>query len=169
MSQVPAKTRLKAIVAMASNRVIGRNGALPWRLPEDLRWFKKLTLGHPVVMGRKTMESLGRPLPKRRNIVLSRGLEQAPPGFEIFRGSGELLASLASEPVVFVIGGAEVFRLLFPQCEELYLSFIYEPHEGDTFLPEFEDRFELAEVLHRDEDFELRHYIVPCAAGKRNE
>lgn len=151
---------LKAIVAMASNRVIGRGGDLPWRLPEDLKWFKKLTLGHPIVMGRKTMESLrNRPLPGRRNVVLSRSLAAAdlPEGFESARAEPEALRSLAE--TVFIIGGAEVFRLLLPHCEEIYLSYVFEPHEGDTFLPPFEDDFELAEVIDRQPEFELRRYL----------
>ena len=74
-------TKLKAVVAMASNRVIGKDGGLPWKLSADLKWFKKMTLGHPIVMGRKTMESIGRPLPGRRNLVISRNLEVAPEGF----------------------------------------------------------------------------------------
>jgi dihydrofolate reductase len=151
---------LKAIVAMSSNRVIGRDGDLPWRLPADLKWFKRLTLGHPIVMGRKTMESLkGRPLPGRRNLVLTRSLRAAdlPAGFEkIDDTDPESLRGLAD--TVFIIGGAEIFRLLLPACDEVYLSFIFAPHEGDTFLPPFEDGFDLAEVLDRQPEFELRRY-----------
>jgi dihydrofolate reductase len=125
---------LKAIVAMASNRVIGKDGDLPWRLPEDMKWFKKLTLGHPIVMGRKTMDSLRGPLPKRRNVVISR------------------------EETIFVIGGAQIYGEMIPRCDEVLLSFVFHPYEGDALLPEFEDGFELAEVLHSDENFELRRY-----------
>ncbi len=145
---------------MASNRVIGRDGDLPWRLPEDLRWFKKLTLGHPIVMGRKTMDSLGgRPLPKRRNLVVSRSLDQGdlPEGFEKTEADPDSLRKLAE--TVFIIGGAEIYRLLLPHCDEVYLSYVYEPHEGDTFLPEFETGFELREILATTDDFELRHYV----------
>ena len=160
----------KAIVAMAGNRVIGRDGDLPWRLPEDLKWFKKLTLGHPILMGRKTMESIGRPLPKRRNLVLSRSLDTAPEGFELLRDIAELdtlvdeSANGNTDAAVFVIGGAEIFRLLFPRCDEVYLSHVFEPHEGDTFLPPFEDDFALAEVLATYPEFELRRYRRKRAA-----
>ena len=152
------KPVLKAIVAMASNRVIGKDGDLAWRLPEDLKWFKKLTLGNPIVMGRKTMDSLGRPLPKRRNVVISRSLDEAPEGFELVSSCEAAVELLAGEETVFVIGGAQIYGEMMPQCDEVYLSHVFHPYEGDTMLPEFEDGFELAEVLHRDEDFELRRY-----------
>jgi dihydrofolate reductase len=150
--------RLKAVVAMASNRVIGRDGGLPWRLPEDLKWFKRLTLGHPVIMGRRTMESLGRPLPGRRNLVVSRSLSSAPAGFELAPSPEDALALVAGEEEASVIGGAEIYAAMMPLCAEVLLSYVHRPHEGDTRLPEFEDSFELAEILHRDEDFELRRY-----------
>lgn len=154
-----SRTRWKAVVAMASNRVIGRDGALPWRLPEDLKWFRRLTLGHPVVMGRRTMESLGRPLPGRRNVVLSRGAGSLPAGFERVASAAEAVALLAAEEEVSVIGGAQIYRELLPRCDELLLSQVFLPYEGDTRLDPFEDDFELAEVLYRDEDFELRRYL----------
>ncbi len=149
---------LKAVVAMASNRVIGRDGGLPWRLPEDLKWFKRLTLGHPVLMGRRTMESLGRPLPGRRNLVISRSLPAAPEGFELARDVETALALVAGEEEASVIGGAQIYAALLPRCGELLLSYVFHPYEGDTVLPAFEEEFELAEILHRDGDFELRRY-----------
>jgi len=150
--------KLKAVVAMASNRVIGRDGGLPWHLPGDLRWFKRLTLGHPVLMGRKTMESIGRPLPGRRNLVISRSLSSAPGGFELTASIEEALALVADEAEASVIGGAEIFRALLPRCSEVLLSYVYHPCEGDTTLPEFESGFNLVEILHHDDDFELRRY-----------
>jgi len=152
------RPELKAIVAMASNRVIGRDGDLPWRLPEDLKWFKKLTLGHPIVMGRRTMESIGRPLPKRRNIVLSRSLDEAPDGFEVIPRLEDLFGLVDGEEEVWVIGGAGVYRDAISLCGEVYLSYVFHPHEGDTRLEPFEEEFELEEVLYRDEDFEMRRY-----------
>jgi dihydrofolate reductase len=149
---------LKAIVAMASNRVIGKDGDLPWRLPEDMKWFKKLTLGHPIVMGRKTMDSLRGPLPKRRNVVISRSLETAPEGFDLVRSCDEAVEMLSGEETIFVIGGAQIYGEMIPRCDEVLLSFVFHPYEGDALLPEFEDGFELAEVLHSDENFELRRY-----------
>ncbi|MCB1088432.1 MAG: dihydrofolate reductase, partial [Verrucomicrobiae bacterium] len=125
-----------------------------------LKWFKKLTFGHPIVMGRKTMESLkGRPLPGRRNLVLTRSMEaeDLPPGFERLESSDPAcLRDLAD--TVFIIGGAEIFARLLPHCDEVYLSYVFESHEGDTFLPPFEDDFTLTEVLDQQPEFELRRY-----------
>ncbi len=150
--------QLKAIVAMSSNRVIGRDGDLPWHLPEDLKWFKKLTLGHPIVMGRKTMDSIGRPLPKRRNVVVSRSLDQAPEGYDLITDLSEIRSALAEHETVFIIGGAEIFRETLPDCDEFYLTYIFAEYEGDTFLPPFEEDFELAEIVDTTDDFELRRY-----------
>lgn len=151
--------RLQAVVAMASNRVIGKNGGLPWRLSEDLKWFKKMTLGYPIVMGRKTMESLGRPLPERRNIVISRTLTDVTDGFELVRGCGEALDLLADEETASIIGGAQIYREMIPLCDEVLLSYIFHRYEGDTKLPEFEEKFVVKEILFRNEDFELRRYV----------
>lgn len=151
---------LKAIVAMASNRVIGRDGDLPWQLPEDLKWFKKLTLGHPIVMGRKTMESIGRPLPKRRNIVISRSLGEVPEGFELISSCDEIREVCGGAEVVFIIGGAQIYGEMLPECDEVILSYVHHPYEGDTFLPPFEEGFTLDEILYEDEDFEIRRYLA---------
>ena len=153
------RPRLKAVVAMAANRVIGKNGDLPWRLSEDLKWFKKMTLGFPIVMGRKTMESLGRPLPKRRNIVISRNLESVADGFELVRSCEEAVALLAREEAASIIGGAQIYGEMIPLCDEVLLSYVFHPYEGDTTLPEFEEDFEMVEVIYCDEDFELRRYV----------
>ena len=153
------RPRLKAVVAMASNRIIGKDGDLPWKLSEDLKWFKKMTVGFPIVMGRKTMESLGRPLPKRRNIVISRNLESIAEGFELVRSCDEAVALLAGEEKASIIGGAQIYGEMIPLCDEVLLSYVFHPYEGDTVLPEFEDAFEMKEVIYRDEDFELRRYV----------
>lgn len=150
--------RLHAIFAMNENRVIGREGKLPWHLPEDLKWFKKLTLGQPVLMGRKTAESLEKPLPKRRNLVLSRSASILAGGFERLNSVAQVDA-LPLEGVVWVIGGAEIFRLLLPRIEEVYLSHVHGVHEGDTFLPAFETDFEVAEILATHPEFELRRWV----------
>lgn len=151
--------KMKAVVAMASNRVIGRNGGLPWKLSADLKWFKKVTLGFPIVMGRVTMESIGRPLPGRRNLVISRSLDSAPEGFELVPSCEAAMQALAGETEASVIGGAQIYREMMPLCDEVLLSYVFHPYEGDTLLPEFEDDFEMTEVLYRDEDFELRRYV----------
>ena len=151
---------MKAIAAMASNRVIGRDGKLPWHLPEDLKWFKKTTLDHPILMGRKTFESLPGLLPRRRHIVLSKSLETAPEGAELIHSIEELstLPDL-EETDVFLVGGARLYEQFLPRCSELYLSFVFEAHEGDTFFPPFEDGFVHAAVLAKHPEFELRHYV----------
>lgn len=153
-----AEYTLHAVVAMAANRVIGREGRLPWHLPEDLRFFKTLTTGHPVVMGRKTYASIGRPLPRRRNIVLSR--EWTPPegsGVEVIRSAGEL-ASLGLAGRVFVIGGAEIYRLLLPWCASVIVSKLRADYAGDAWMPEFEADFPHAEKLAAYAEFEVWEY-----------
>lgn len=150
---------LKAVVAMASNRIIGKDGDLPWRLSEDLKWFKKMTVGHPVVMGRKTMQSLRGPLPKRRNLVISRSASELPEGFELVRSCEEALQRLRDEARISIIGGAQIYAEMLPLCDEVLLSYVFHPYKGDTELPPFEDDFVLEEVLYRDDDFELRRYL----------
>lgn len=150
--------RLIAIVAMSSNRVIGKDGRLPWHFPEDLKFFKRTTLGHPILMGRATFESIGKPLPGRQNIVLSHSL---PPRADltVIRGLDEIAhVCPEAQQTVFVIGGAKVFAELLPQCEGLYLTWINQPFEGDTFLPPFEDLFSLKEVVGEAEGLEFRYY-----------
>lgn len=137
--------RYIAIAAMASNRVIGKDGALPWHLPEDLKFFRKTTTGHPILMGRKTWESLGRPLPNRRNLILSRTLPDQP-GAEVLRGL-DALEALALEGPIYIIGGAEIYQLLLPRTEEILLTVLTSAAEGDTSFPAFEPDFRLAEVL----------------------
>ena len=132
---------------MAANRVIGKDGALPWHLPEDLKFFRKTTTGHPILMGRKTWESLGRPLPNRRNLILSRTLpDQA--GAEVLRGPEDLNA-LELEGPVYIIGGAEIYKLLLPRTNEILLTVLDAPATGDTFFPQFEQDFPQVEILER--------------------
>ncbi|MHC4989348.1 MAG: dihydrofolate reductase [Planctomycetota bacterium] len=147
------------IVAHAENRVIGRDGQLPWHLPEDLRRFRRLTTGHAIVMGRLTYESVGRPLPHRRNIVLSRRLRSAPEGVEL---APDLDAALAlpgmASSTVFVAGGAEVYRAALPRADRLYLTVVHADVEGDVLFPEvdFED-WRLIEDERRDADERHEH------------
>ena len=150
--------RLHAIVAMACNRIIGRDGDLPWHLPEDLKLFKKRTLNHPIIMGRRTFESLPgqRPLPKRRNIVLSRSME-AREGIDIISHL-EKLVNLGVTGDAYLIGGARVFETHLQDCESLILTYIYAPHRGDTTMPEFEAWFPRHEILEKFAEFEVRHY-----------
>ncbi len=130
-------TRLALIAAMDRNRLIGRDNTLPWRLPEDLRHFKATTLGKPVIMGRKTWESLGRPLPGRRNIVVSRNASYPLQGGELATSLEAALALTAGCDEVFVIGGAELYRQALPLAQVLHLTEIDASHEGDAWFPEF--------------------------------
>ena len=147
---------MKAIAAMSLNRVIGRDGKIPWHLPEDFQWFKKVTTGHVVLMGRKTFESLGKPLPNRTNVVLTRGGDI--PGVTTLHDLADLSASHFAPREIFVIGGAEIYAQLLPRCRELYLSVVLREVEGDAFFPPFEAGFELIGVPLRHAEFEVRHY-----------
>ena len=132
------KVRIAFVVAAAENGVIGRNGQLPWRLPSDLKRFRKLTLGKPVVMGRKTYDSIGKPLDGRDNIVVTRQAGFCPPGVHPARSveqalalSQELAAGRGAEEVM-VIGGAEVYRVALPRAERIYLTLVHAEPEGDA-------------------------------------
>jgi dihydrofolate reductase len=128
---------LSLIAAMANHRVIGRDNTLPWHLPEDLRHFKATTLGKPVIMGRKTWESLGRPLPGRRNIVVSRNADYQPAGGELLTSLQAAIEATAEVDEVFVIGGAELYRQALPLAQRLYLTEIVGDYAGDAYFPEF--------------------------------
>ena len=128
------------IAAVASNGVIGRRGALPWKLPGDLARFKRLTMGHPVIMGRSTFQSMGRPLPGRTNIVLSRDAHLRIPGCTVVHGAAEALqaASGTGTDESFVIGGAEVYALFLPEAGRMYLTWVDADVEGDAVFPPVE-------------------------------
>lgn len=149
--------RLVAIVAMSANRVIGREGKLPWHYSEDLKFFKRTTLGHPILMGRATFDSIGKPLPGRQNIVLSRTMAPRE-GLTVIRDISELPQACGAAETVFVIGGARVFEELLPQCDALYLTYITKDYEGDVLLPPFEHLFEFKEVISSLEELEFRYY-----------
>lgn len=142
---------------MASNRVIGRDGKLPWHLPEDLKFFKRTTLGHPILMGRKTFDSIGKPLPGRNNIVLSRTM-QPREGVEVIRDISELPRVCGDAEKVFLIGGAQLFAELLPRCSGLYLTWIEQEYEGDVMLPPFEHLFVIEDFLGGGDGFEFRYY-----------
>jgi len=127
--------KLAIIVAVARNRVIGKGGKLPWHISEDLKRFKRLTTGHAVLMGRKTFESIGRPLPNRRNVVIS-SVPQA--GVETYRSVPEALEALKDQEKVFVIGGGQLYACLLDVADELYLTLVDSDVEGDTFFPPYE-------------------------------
>ena len=124
---------LTAIYARAANGVIGRDGALPWHIPADLKRFKALTIGKPMIMGRKTFESFPRPLPGRRHIVLTRDLDWRADGAEVASSPAKALAMAG--PAAWVIGGAEVFALLLPRCDRVELTEVHGDFDGDTAMP----------------------------------
>ncbi len=139
------------IAALASNGVIGRDGGLPWHISEDLKYFKRLTMGKPVVMGHKTYESIGKPLPGRNNIVVTRNPELELEGATVVHGLDEALAVAASlgAEETFVIGGAELYKLALPKVDRMYLTYVHQNFEGDTFFPEF-DPDDWTELEHED-------------------
>lgn len=127
---------LSLIVAMAENRVIGRDGQLPWRLSSDLRRFKQLTMGHHIVMGRRTYESIGRPLPGRRMVVMSRDAAYRPPGVLVASSLQDALLQASGDPEVFVIGGEQIYRLALPHANRIYLTCVEGTiDDGDTYFP----------------------------------
>lgn len=126
------------VAAVAENGVIGRGGGLPWRLPEDLRFFKRLTTGHTVIMGRRTWDEIRRPLPGRRNIVITRDATREFPGAERAGSLDEALALSAGDEQVFVIGGAEIYQQALPRADRLYLTHVHAAVEGDTTFPDWD-------------------------------
>lgn len=129
--------RISLIAAVARNGVIGRDGTIPWRIPGDLPRFRRLTMGHPVIMGRRTWESLGRPLPGRRNIVVSRATGIAAQGAEVAPSLQAALASCRDAAEVFLIGGTGIYREGLPLADRLLLTEIDADIEGDAYFPEF--------------------------------
>jgi dihydrofolate reductase len=127
--------KLIIIAALAKNRVIGKDGKLPWHISEDLQRFKRLTTGHTVLMGRKTFDSLGKPLPHRRNVVLS---SRDLPGVETFRSIDDALEALKTEELVFVIGGGHIFEQMIARADALYLTVLDNAVDGDTYFPVYE-------------------------------
>ena len=128
--------RLSAIVAMAANRVIGVRNQLPWRLPADLARFKRLTMGHTLVMGRKTYESIGRPLPGRTIVVVTRQQDYAPPGVKVAHSVDEALALAQGDDEVFIAGGADLYAQTMDRLDRLYLTRIERDLPGDTYFSE---------------------------------
>lgn len=146
----------KAIAAMSLNRVIGNGNQIPWHLPEDFKWFKATTIGHVIVMGRKTFESIGKPLPNRETIVLSRSA-WSHPGVKTISSLDELPA-LASDKQVFICGGAQIYEQTLLRCAELFLTLVKREVAGDAFFPKFEDRFEQVEEIRDTPEFKILRY-----------
>ncbi|WP_216831023.1 dihydrofolate reductase [Alkalihalobacterium elongatum] len=129
------------LVAMDNNRVIGKDNDLPWSLPADLAYFKKVTMGHPIIMGRKTYESIGRPLPGRENIIITRNQEYSADGCTVMHSLDDVKKFVDhSNKETFIIGGAEIFKEAFPIADKLYITHIDEEFDGDTYFPAFDEK-----------------------------
>jgi dihydrofolate reductase len=137
-SVAPDGPRIYLVAAVAANGVIGAGGRIPWHLPEDLKHFRTLTLGHPVIMGRRTWESLGKPLPGRENIVVTRRRGYEAPGACVAASLEAALALCGGEPVVFVIGGAELYAAALPLAHGMVMTEIHRDYEGDVRFPEWD-------------------------------
>lgn len=132
---------LSLIVAMDKNRVIGFNNDMPWHLPNDLRYFKEKTTGHTIIMGRKTFDSLGRVLPNRKHLVLTRSERQFPEGVEVVHDIDDVLQYVNNntDEEIFVIGGGQLFKMMLPHVDKMYITEIDEEFAGDVYFPSFKD------------------------------
>ena len=146
------------MAAMSQNRVIGRDGGLPWHLPDEMAQFRAYTLGHAVIMGRRNFEVEGKPLPHRRNLVLTtqpdwQPLAEHAASVEVFHNLDDTLAAVTDDPEPFIIGGAEIYRLALPHVDRLYLTTVHADLPGDTYFPEFDiTHFKLVDQRHHPAD-----------------
>jgi dihydrofolate reductase len=151
-------TTLSLIWAMDKNRLIGSENRLPWKLPADMQWFRKQTMGKPVLMGRKTYESIGKPLPGRENLIMTRQQGLAIEGCTVVHSLDEARTALPDADEIMVIGGSEIYALLLPDADRLYCTVVHDLFEGDAWFPEF-DKEEWQQTLceHHDADDQNRH------------
>ena len=147
---------ISLIGAMAENRVIGRDNRLPWDLPRERRRYRDITAGHAVIMGRRTFESIGRALPGRTTIILTRREGFHPPGAIVARTFAEAVAAVSGADEVFVAGGAEVYAEALPHASRIYLTVIHRPFSGDTFFPEIPPSFQVVSSEDVEEE-DLRY------------
>ncbi len=149
---------MKAIVAMTPKRVIGQNNRIPWRLRGEQAWFKEMTMGHTILMGRKTFESIGKPLSGRRNLVVTRTGNFA--GVDLIRD----LESFDPAPYelngkeIFVIGGAEIYDALLDRCDSIYATIVKEEYAGDTYFPDFGSQFEISRTIRETPEYDIFCY-----------
>lgn len=149
----------RAIAAMAENRVIGNRNTIPWHLPEDFKWFKNTTMGASLLMGRKTFESIGRPLPGRQTIILSRSQFSIPNTVTV--QTIDSIEAVATSDTIWVAGGAEIYQLMLPKCSDLYITRVHQKPDGDTFFPKFEGSFTLDTVLESNTQFSIERWKKP--------
>jgi len=158
IAHLPSSVRFIAIVAMAENRVIGAGNKLPWHLPEDFKWFKQQTLGKTLLMGRRTFASIGRPLPGRTTLVLSRSAAEIP-GVTVVRSLDAIAAAAPTATEIMVCGGAEIYALTQARWSEVFVTRVKRTVEGgDAFFPVFEPLFPPPEVVRDTPEFTILHY-----------
>lgn len=157
---------LSMITATDNNRLIGKNNTLPWHLPADLAHFKKITLHKTVLMGRKTFDSIGKPLPDRRNLIVSRNPNFKAAGIEVFADIDTALAAADDENEVMIIGGASFYEQLLGQTDTIYITKIAGEFEGDAYFPKFEDDFAITSKEHHKKD-DKNHYDYDFLIYKR--
>jgi len=149
------------IAAMDKNRVIGKDNSLPWNMPADMKHFKDLTLGKPIVMGRKTYETIGKPLPNRKNIIITRDQDYKAEGCIVAHSIEESLQSAENAEEVMVIGGANIYKQFLPRTDKIYLTIIEHDFEGDTYFPEYnEDEWKEVEREEHKADEENEYDYV---------
>jgi dihydrofolate reductase len=176
MTSLQLNTPVAIIVAAAKNRVIGHDNAMPWYLPEELQHFKRTTLGKPLVMGRNTFESIGRPLPGRTNIVISRNPEFSHPGIKVAASLEEALkladnqAILDGSAEIMVMGGGQVYQQAFPLASRLYLTEVDAEPEGDTWFPEIQDNewLETSRDVYPAQEGNRYGYAIRCLQRKND-
>jgi dihydrofolate reductase len=163
------KPDIVLIVAMARNRVIGKDGELPWRLSADLKRFRALTMGHPIIMGRKTYDSIGRALPGRRNIVISRNAQLVIEGVETATSLQTALEQVADADQAFVIGGEQIYRMALPLADRIELTLIYQDFEGDALFPQIDmgQWTESFTEAHEDAEAGLRYRFITLDRATR--
>lgn len=148
-----------AVVAIAENRAIGKNNELLWHLPKDLKHFKEITKGHTIIMGRKTFDSIGKPLPHRRNIVITRRKDLEIEGAEVVGSVDEALAGCTADDEVFIVGGAEIYKLAMPKMDRIYLTTVHASYDADVYFPEI-DHTIWKEVATEKHDPDEKHAVA---------
>lgn len=146
---------ISIIVAMASNHIIGADNTMPWRCPEDLKYFKSLTMGHHMIMGRKTFDSIGKPLPGRVSVIVTRNRDLKIEGCIMAHSLDDAITACKDDDEIFIVGGAELYALALPVVNKLYITEIQQEFDGDTYFPEF-DKTKWREVAREE-----RHQGVP--------
>ena len=159
LPEKPPDVRVIAIAAMAQNRAIGAGNALPWNLPEDLKFFRESTRGKTLLMGRKTYASIGRPLPGRRTLVLSRSVTPIS-GVEVINELGAITRLMPAGGELWICGGAEIYTLTLPWWDEVLITRVKRTVEGDAFFPKFEHLMILSEVVREARDFTIERHVV---------